>query len=109
MADVNEGIELLYTKDCINWEQALENLEIALKNLDISEDIKKVMLYTQDEAITYKFFASPTVHINGVDIDKRFRNISRRSLGKERPYFYKGKSYSSPPVELIEEALKELL
>lgn len=108
MSGANEDIELLYTRDCKNWQETLSNLEQALKNLSIDEMPKVIPIDTWEQALEYHFFASPTIHINGTDIDKRSRRTGKRGLGIDRPYFYKSRSLSVPPVELIEEALKEL-
>lgn len=108
MSGANEGIELLYTRDCSHWENALVNLQEALKNLTINEEPKLVVMDTWEQALEYHFFASPTIHINGIEIDKQARRISKRGLGKDRPYFYQSRSWSAPPVGLIELAIKEL-
>jgi hypothetical protein len=104
----NEGIELLYTRDCPAWPQALDNLEQAMQELDIQETPHAIPVDTMDQANEYGFFASPTVHIDGVDIDPHARRTSKRGLGVGRPYFSNGRSYSSPPVELLKQALEEL-
>lgn len=108
MNEPNEGIELLYIRDCQAWQQTLANLYEALEKADIKAQPKLVLIDTEDQAEEYNFFASPTVHIHGIDVDPVARRVSRRGLGKDRPYFYQGKSYSVPPVELLIKALEEL-
>ncbi|MFZ5391132.1 MAG: DF family (seleno)protein [Patescibacteria group bacterium] len=104
----NEGLELLYTKDCKAWSQTLANIKQALQELNLTEEIKTVLINTLIEAKQYNFFASPTVHINGQDIDPAARRSRKIGLGYGRPYFYNQASHSHPSVEQIIKALQEL-
>ncbi|MFH1867022.1 MAG: DUF2703 domain-containing protein [Patescibacteria group bacterium] len=108
MAEPNEGIELLYTRDCQNWQQTLVNLKQALNELHITDSMELVPIDTIEQARIYNFFASPTIHINGQDADSQSRRTGKRGMGTGRPYFFKGKAWSAPPKELIIKALKDL-
>ena len=108
MNEPNEGIELLYTRDCRSWPEAPQNLKAALAEVGLADEPQLIVIDTQEQAATYNFFASPTVHIHGQDADQMARRISRRGLGTARPYFYKGKIYNAPPVALLVAALAEL-
>lgn len=104
----NEGIELLYTRDCPNWPETLKNLKSAIKNLDLKEEPTLVAMDTRDQAYEYNFFASPTIHLDGQDVDPHGRRTHKRGLGTGRPYFYKGQTYSVPPVDMIIEAFNDI-
>ncbi len=104
----NEGIELLYTADCPNWQKALINLQQALRELKIKDEPKLIKLETMEQARLYNFFASPTIHINGIDIDRHGRRTGKRGLGDGRPYRYKKQTYLAPPVEFIKPGIEEL-
>lgn len=108
MHEPNEGIELLYTRDCSAWPTALQNLKTALAELEITDEPTLIAMDTMDQAETYNFFASPTIHIDGVDIDPHARRTSKRGLGSARPYFTEGKSFTAPTVAMIKRALEEL-
>lgn len=104
----NEGIELLYTRDCQAWREALTNLKQALKKEKINNEPRLIIIETEDQAEAYNFYASPTIHINGIDVDPIARRVTRRGLGTNRPYFYQGKSWPAPPTDLLSKALQEL-
>lgn len=104
----NEGIELLYTRDCAAWREALQNLEAVCAELGIDEPPRLVAIDTLDQARLYNFFASPTIHVHGVDIDPGARRVSRRAVGAGRPYFSGGRAWPAPPRELIRTGLSEL-
>lgn len=108
-SEPNQGIEFLYTRDCPAWNSALVNLQSALKELAVSTEIKIVAIDTLEQAALYRFLASPTIHFDGVDIERSARRTNRIGLGHARPYFYKGRSHSAPPVEMIVQELREYL
>lgn len=107
-AEPNEGIELLYTRDCKAWPEALTNLRAALSELGIREEPRLIPIDTLEQAEIHGFFASPTIHLQGVDVDPKARRVTRRSLGVARPYFHQGRATASPPVDLIKQGLQEL-
>ncbi|MBU1039062.1 DUF2703 domain-containing protein [Patescibacteria group bacterium] len=104
----NEGIELLYTKDCQAWPTTLVNLKKALAELKVTDKPKIIKINTIIEAQLYNFFASPAIHINGQDIDPTARRSHKRGLGYGRPYFYNKSSHPYPSVEQIKSALQKL-
>ncbi len=104
----NEGIELLYVRECQHWQQTLLNLQNALAELKLEAEIKIIPIDTIEQAVIYNFFSSPTIHIDGQDIDNRVSRISKRGLGKDRPYFFGGRSWPVPPHGMIIEALQRL-
>lgn len=104
----NEGIELLYTRDCKAWREALANLTAVMTELGIAEEPHAIPIDTLDQARAYNFFASPTIHVHGVDIDPRARRLKRRAVGSERPYLVGGRTLAAPPSELIRTGLSEL-
>ena len=105
----NEGIELLHTPECRAWPEAEANLRAALAELNLDDEIHVVALYTLDEAREYNFFASPTIHVNGVDVEPQVRRSHKRGLGMDRPYFWNGASHQAPPIEFLKKHLEELL
>ncbi|HBT92042.1 MAG: hypothetical protein UV57_C0048G0002 [Parcubacteria group bacterium GW2011_GWD2_43_10] len=108
MNQPNEGIELLYTRDCQAWPEAYENLKTALQELGITDEPQLVVMDTMDQAEEYNFFASPSIHIDGVDIDPHARRTGKRGLGTGRPYFADGRALVAPAINMIKQALEEL-
>ncbi len=107
-ANPNEGIELLYVRDCKAWQEALANLKQAMEELGLAEEPKAIPLDTMDQAHEYGFFASPTIHVDGIDIDPHARRTGKRGLGIGRPYFENGRSNAAPSVAALKRALQEL-
>lgn len=61
-------IELLYFTGCPNYQRALTVLQEAIKAAKLRASIDMVAVETQEEAERQRFYGSPTIRVNGVDI-----------------------------------------
>ena len=119
-------IQLLYILDC-PWCIKTKNLiRESLKELNTKANVEEILIDSEEKSKKYKFAGSPTIRINGKDIQE---NVSKdRCLPCEelveytkgttkfvkqecscgcRIYFYKGKNYPYPPKEMIKEAIEK--
>lgn len=62
-------ITFLYYEDCPSHEQALERLRAVMQEEGIPAEINIVKIETEEEAHRLQFIGSPTILINGQDID----------------------------------------
>ncbi len=99
-------IKLLHTDQCHIWKTALDELEAALAEFGTPISYKIVRIDTSQQAQMEKFSGSPTVTINGVDVDPAARNLTNFGVSSCRPYRYEGQSFEYPPKAMILEALK---
>jgi hypothetical protein len=65
LADVGSSVELLYFDGCPNVEATRRALESALEGVDI----RMVLVETPDDAERLRFLGSPTVRVDGRDIE----------------------------------------
>jgi hypothetical protein len=61
-------IEVLHVENCPHLPKTLENLKLALQELNITEEIKQILVRNQAEAEKIKFLGSTSIRINGKDI-----------------------------------------
>jgi len=61
-------IEFFYWEDCPSHEQALAILRDVMEEEGIADPIAVIEVKTEDEARQYRFYGSPTIHIDGQDI-----------------------------------------
>jgi hypothetical protein len=61
-------IELLYYPECPSHERALELIRDALTLEGITADIEVVRIDTQEQAEQYQFVGSPTIRIDGREV-----------------------------------------
>jgi len=120
-------IELLYLMDCPWCVKTKRLVREALKELKLKAEVKEILINTNAKAKKYGFVGSPTIRINGKDIQKvveksrclpceELTKLTKKttSFVKEeccisgcRTYSYKGKQYPYPPKRLIKEALNK--
>ncbi len=101
-------IELLYFDACPNYKKTLEDVNEVLKQEGVEAEIEMIRVETQEEAEKLSFLGSPTLRIEGKDVDERSRD-SKEFGWKCRIYPVGDKILGSPPREMIRQALKEAL
>ncbi len=94
-------IMFLHTDCCHAYHQAFDELEKALKENGVPVQFEVILITSEEEAKKYKFFGSPTIQINGEDVDTKARMVTKYGMSSCRPYFWKGKSYDYPPKGMI--------
>ncbi|MDK2796197.1 MAG: hypothetical protein PWQ58_1396 [Archaeoglobaceae archaeon] len=97
-------IRFLYFEGCPHAEPALKLLKETLEELKVDTEIETIEIKTLDDAEKYNFLGSPTIQINGLDIEKK-RREQKAVMGCR---VYENGS-GVPPKELIVEALREQL
>ncbi len=73
-------IRILSTEGCANTPPTISRIEDIAKELGVPIRIEKIRITTQEEASRNKFFGSPTVQINGVDLDPEKRESTAYGL-----------------------------
>ena len=95
-------IDILYFDGCPNHLPTTELVRDVVQSLGLEASIREVEVRDAEEASRLRFFGSPTVHINGQDLDPAVRSRADFSFSC-RMYGRSG----SPPRELVEQALLE--
>ncbi|AST58326.1 DUF2703 domain-containing protein [Thermoanaerobacterium thermosaccharolyticum] len=67
-------IRFLYFEGCPNSEPALNLLKEVLNEKGIKGEIELIEIESEEDAYRYKFLGSPSIYINGEDIEKERRN-----------------------------------
>lgn len=98
-------IELFYFEGCPSWKQALENLDAALRLEGVSVPVDTVLVTSGEDAKTKRFLGSPTIRIDGMDLDGPEADEREFMLGC-RIYPGGDKTTGWPSVELIQRALQ---
>ncbi len=101
-------IELLYFSGCPTFKNAEDVLAEVMKELGIDEPVEKIDVQSQEEAVERKFLGSPTIRINGLDVDESARSATDYAL-KCRIYQTSEGLLGWPDKEMVLEALKEAM
>ena len=94
-------IEVLYFKDCPNYLPAMDRLRTILDQERLRAEVSEIEVKDASAAKALKFFGSPTIRINGLDIDPDSRTVTETALACRR---YAG---GLPSEEMIRTALRE--
>jgi len=62
-------IEFLYIAGCCNHPPALERVRQALRSADTDQPVTEISVSDEETARALQFPGSPTVRINGVDVE----------------------------------------
>ena len=101
-------IELLYFEGCPSYQTALECLEEVIKEQKLSVHVEMVKIESDEEALKNRFLGSPTVRVNGLDIEPSARERGNFSMCC-RLYPEAGKMVGWPSKDLIRHAIEEAL
>jgi hypothetical protein len=66
------SIEFFYFPDCPSHERALEILQQVLHEENVQAPVHIYRIETQQAADNHRFIGSPTIRINGQDIDPNY-------------------------------------
>ena len=94
-------IEFLHSPECPNSDPARELLEDILRERNIPDSIQEVVIHNPDDAARFGFLGSPSIRIDGVDVDPSSTEIEGPAFGCR---LYDGAGV--PARGLIEAALR---
>jgi len=63
-------IEVLYVPGCPNYEPAVQRLQAVLESQSLQAEIRSVPISSEDQAKTLLFPGSPTIRIDGEDVEQ---------------------------------------
>ncbi len=98
-------IEFFYCEDCPSHDTALERLREVVAHEGIDAPIEVILVESDADAQRYGFFGSPTIRVDGVDIDPLPDGIPQAALGCRAYSTPEGRISPLPPRELIAAAL----
>jgi hypothetical protein len=94
-------IEIFYFEGCPNYKPASERLRAVIHQEGISADVNEIEVPNEAAAKEVGFLGSPTIRVNGVDIEPASRNAGFTGFACR---CYPG---GLPPTEMIQAALRE--
>lgn len=97
-------IELLYFDGCPNSERFLPHLRDLLQRSGLREEVLQRRVETAEDAVAERFLGSPTLRIDGEDVEPRA--ATRTDFGlKCRLYRCDTGLTGVPPDDLVQQAL----
>jgi len=97
-------VRVLFFEGCPSYKQAIDNLRGALAETKINADIELIRVNSDEEALAQKFLGSPTIQINGVDLEGPAAQSAGLGFGC-RVYYEGGRMQGWPSKERIRNAI----
>lgn len=104
---MSKQIEILYFEGCPHWRKAVEHIRevVVQAGLEGSVSVETVPVETEEQAHRMRFLGSPTVRVDGHDVEGASQQ--RTDYGLQcRVYHQQGGRFSGlPSADLIRAAL----
>jgi glutaredoxin len=100
-------IRVLTFEGCPHCEAAKDLVEKTVRDLHLQADIETIQVKNENEAQTYQFLGSPSIQIDGQDIERTRRN--EKSSYSCRVYRTPTGITGVPPRELLVNAIRDAL
>jgi hypothetical protein len=98
-------LELLYLRGCPNHGRTVHLLRSVLHEGGVNAAVQEILVNNYEEARDFRFRGSPTVRVNGEDIESGQGH--RVDVGFAcRMYFDEGKLLGVPPRSWVERAVR---
>lgn len=98
-------IEFLYWDDCPSHPQALARLQEVMAEMSLASPIQQVEVLTDDDAERLAFPGSPTIRVDGIDIDPEGAAEMGTALTCRIYHLEDGRISPLPSKEMIRRAL----
>ncbi|MGZ4906515.1 MAG: DF family (seleno)protein [Halobacteriota archaeon] len=102
-------VDILYHGNCSHYPQAIERIKQVLTEEGIDAEINEIQITSEEEAQKYDFSGSPTIRIDGEDLESEEERQQGHAHAYDscRIYNYKGQLYMIPHKEAIRLALRK--
>lgn len=97
-------IEVLYVSECPNHPSVMKTISEVLRESGLPEDISEIKVSDLDHAIALEFPGSPTIRIDGTDVQPDLPQANSYGLTC-RIYMVDGKRQGVPPRDWIRDAI----
>jgi hypothetical protein len=101
----NLKIEFLYWEDCPSHPQAWKLLQEVMGELGIEAPVEQIEVVTDEDAERLAFPGSPTIRVNGTDIDSTGASQMGTALTCRIYRLHDGRFSPVPSKEMIRQAL----
>ena len=99
-------IEVLYVDGCPNHQRTVNRVNLLLRELSLPAELTEVLITDIGSALANRFLGSPTVRVNGIDVEPSARTSTQFGLAC-RTYLNRTSREGVPSVELIRQGLEQ--
>jgi hypothetical protein len=99
------NIDVLFIEGCPNYVPTMERIREALRAVAKSGEVRHIEVRTRADAEALRFVGSPTIRVNGVDIEPWARAAQTFGIGC-RTYLDGSQLSGIPPLDLLCRAIE---
>jgi hypothetical protein len=98
-------IEFLFWQDCPSHQEALKRLRQVMEDMDLDVPVREIEVLNQEEAERLSFPGSPTIRVNGADVDPAGAALMEVALTCRLYRLEDGRPSPLPSKQMIRRAL----
>jgi hypothetical protein len=102
-------IEVLYIRECPNHAPVMEGIKKILQECQLSQEVAELEVKDRVQAVALAFPGSPTVRVNGADIERYLPKLMSYGLSCRTYVRDDGRRQGVPPDDLIRTAIVDAL
>jgi mercuric ion transport protein len=99
-------VQVLYFDGCPHYLPTVEQVIETLRAQGVDAEVERVAVTTPEQAQSIAFLGSPSVRINGLDVEREARTLKGYGFGC-RTYFDGGRRTGLPSRDMIQRAIEE--
>ena len=99
-------VEVFYIDSCPNHQPTVDRVNEVLEEMGLTADVMDIRVADSGSAVATRFLGSPTVHVNGIDVEPSARTANQFGV-MCRTYLDESQRQGVPSTELIRQALLE--
>ncbi len=100
-------IYIMFIEGCPSVSAVAKYIDEVIAEEAVDAEISLVLIETLEDARKLHFTGSPTVRINGKDVEINFQDIKDYGL-QSRQYYIEGEKYDYPSKSMIKDAVKKI-
>lgn len=99
-------VEILYFSGCPNHVRTAQVVRDGLAQENVRAEVEEIEVRTPEQAEALGFLGSPSVRVDGVDVEPEARGVKTFGFGC-RTYVEEGRRVGAPPAEMVRDAIRE--
>src|SRR6266852_713380 len=101
-------VEVLCSPGCLNAARTIRDLRRLIAQERVNAEVIITLVHTEAEAVTLRFPGTPTVQIDGEDVEPANQvELPHYSLDC-RVYWYDGQFWARPPEQMLRQAFQRV-
>lgn len=99
-------VEIFYFAGCPNHVPTAERVRALLEQEGVRAEVEEIEVRTPEQAEALGFLGSPSVRVDGVDVEPEARGVKTFGFGC-RTYVEEGRRVGVPSAAMVQDAIRQ--